>query len=359
MNKKWLLVVCGVVTAVFIFSACNKKEADGPDSGNFDKQAMLANYADNIIIPAYDSFALQFAVMETDANSFLATPSATTQDALRISFKNTYLRFEHVTACQFGPAEDPFIMFTNFVNTFPTNSTAIESNITAGTYDLQGNLSAEQQGLPALDYLFFSPNAVTKFADANSANRKKYVQDVMGRIKSLTTSLVNKWKSGYRDQFITNTKADVGSPIGYMVNQFAFEMDALKGPRIGYPFGKQSGGVVFADKCEAYYGGFSAALAVENLTSLKNMYMGGTGSGIDDYLVALKKEQLNADVLNQFDVTLGKLKAIPDPMSAAFTNNATLVNDAYKEVQLLLTLIKTDVASATAVRITYQDSDGD
>jgi predicted lipoprotein len=143
------------------------------------------------------------------------------------------------------------------------------------------------------------------------------------------------------------------------VNQFSYEMDQLKGPRIGWPFGKQSGGTVFADKCEAYYSGFSAALAVENLTSLRNSYTGGDGKGMDDYLVSLKKDQLNADVLKQFDVTLTKLKAIPDPMSAAFTANKDLVDAAYKEIQLLLTLLKTDVASATGVRITYQDSDGD
>ena len=75
--------------------------------------------------------------------------------------------------------------------------------------------------------------------------------------------------------------------------------------------------------------------------------------------LTVKKDQLNTDVLKQFDVTLTKLKAIPDPMSAAFTANADLVDAAYKEVQLLLTLLKTDVASATGVRITYQDSDGD
>ena len=46
-------------------------------------------------------------------------------------------------------------------------------------------------------------------------------------------------------------------------------------------------------------------------------------------------------------------------MSAAFTANKDLVDAAYKEIQLLLTLLKTDVASATGVRITYQDSDGD
>ncbi|MBO9572331.1 MAG: imelysin family protein, partial [Chitinophagaceae bacterium] len=215
------------------------------------------------------------------------------------------------------------------------------------------------QGLPALDYLLFSMDAVTKFSAPGAANRKKYVQDVITRIKDLTQTIITQWNNGYRNVFVSSLKTDVGSSIGLLVNQFALEMDAMKGPRIGWPFGKQSNGVVFADKCEGYYSGFSAPLAVQNLTSLKNYYTGGSGRGIDDYLVLLKEDQLNNDVLAQFDITINALKAIPDPLSAAFTNNATEVEEAYKQVQKLLTLLKTDVASATGVQINYMDNDGD
>ena len=76
-------------------------------------------------------------------------------------------------------------------------------------------------------------------------------------------------------------------------------------------------------------------------------------------ILLLKKNQLNTDVLAQFDVAINALKALPDPMSAAFTNNATLVDEAYRQVQKLLTLLKTDVASATGVQINYMDNDGD
>ncbi len=77
------------------------------------------------------------------------------------------------------------------------------------------------------------------------------------------------------------------------------------------------------------------------------------------YLIALKKEQLNTDVIKQFDTTIQKLKTILDPLATAFTAQPDLINAAYREIQSLLTLMKTDVASATGVRITYQDSDGD
>ncbi|RYD94272.1 MAG: hypothetical protein EOP54_17790, partial [Sphingobacteriales bacterium] len=49
-------VVSTVVLALTVFIiACSKKSGtdNGPVPTNFDKAAMLTNYADNLIIPAY------------------------------------------------------------------------------------------------------------------------------------------------------------------------------------------------------------------------------------------------------------------------------------------------------------------
>jgi len=346
--------------------SCGKKGTgvEEPVTNGFDKAAMLTNYADNLIIPAYTDLQSQLLLLSPAVNTFLTTPNTANQQALLLVFKNTYLAFEKTSFSQFGPAET--ILFTNFVNMLPatTNDNSdlskIEANISSGIYDFTQNTTVNQQGFPALDYLLFSADAIQKFTAANSANRKKYVQDILARIQMLNTKVADDWKNTYRAQFVSNTKSDAGSPIGYMVNQFAFEMDQLKGPRIGWPFGKQSGGIVFANKCEGYYSGISLALAIQNLTNLKLVYTGGTaGKGFSSYLTALNKEQLNKDILVYFDNALNKLKAIPDPLSSSLTNNQAAVDAAYKDIQTLLTALKTDMASALSVRISYVDNDGD
>ncbi len=111
----------------------------------------------------------------------------------------------------------------------------------------------------------------------------------MARIKSLVDKTLADWKNTYRAQFVTNTRTDAGSPIGYLMNQFAYEMDQLKGPVLAGPMANNPAVPHVADKCEAYYSGYTAALAVENLTSLRNSYTGGDGKGMSDYLVSLKK----------------------------------------------------------------------
>lgn len=342
--------------------ACSKDNKGGGNNNGITtdafKKNMLINYADTLIIPAYNDLQSKLAILEASADNFLATPSLATQTALKTSFKNAYLSFEGISALYFGPGAA--LQVNNSLNTFPTSVTKIESNITSGVYDFKLLVVADSiQGFPALDYLFFNNDAVQKFNGPTAVNRKKYVKDIFARIKQLITATQTQWQTSYRDNFVNNLQTNVGSPIGSLINQFAFEMDALKGPRVGWPFGKQSNGIVFADKCEGYFSGFTKDLAVANLTALKKYYTGGSGNGIDNYLVLLKKDQLNQDVLAQFDLAIAALQAIPDPMSAAFTANTALVEAAYRQIQKLLTLIKTDVASATAVQITYMDNDGD
>ena len=359
MKSAWTVILAVAATAIF-FNACSKKggSVDGGVSTDNFKTEMLTNYADNLIVPGYNDLAAKLAALEAEANNFINTPTAATLDALKPVFKAAYLSYERVSMPFFGPASS--ISANRYMNTFPASVAGIEAGIQSGVYDLTvPGTSDSLQGFPALDYLLCSGDAVAKFSAAGATNRKKYVQDVIARMKQLNQTILTQWNSGYRAVFISSLKTDVGSSIGLMVNQFASEMDAMKGPRIGWPFGKQSNGTVFADKCEAYYSGFSAALAVENLSSLKNYYTGGAGSGMDDYLLLLKKDQLNSDVLAQFDIAINALKAIPEPMSGAFTANAALVEEAYRQVQKLLTLLKTDVASATGVQINYMDNDGD
>ncbi len=375
--KRVFIFIVSLLTVATTFYACKKGssgDADSPVVNGFDKSAMLAFYADSLILPGYAAMKAKIAALQTASDAFLANPSTGTQASVKTAYAEAHLQYERIAAFQFGPAETALLdLFVNFsggldysfttagqLTGFSTDSTTIEANIAGGTYSFTtlSRSSFYSQGFPALNYLYFGPNAIARF-NTNTANRVKYVKDVVTRMKDLVDNVAAGW-STYRATFIANTKTNVGSPIGNLVNQFAYQLDLLKGPRIGWPFGKQSNGIVFATKCEAYFAGMSVALAVENLAALKNTYTAaGSGKGMSDYLVSLNRGTLNTQVLAQFDVALARLRLIPDPLSTSLTANATEVNQAYTEIQKLLTLLKTDVASATAVQITFTDNDGD
>jgi predicted lipoprotein len=368
----------GVAVILFLsLFSCSKSSGPGtenPRVEGFDKTAMLTSYADNIIIPAYQQLQQQINSLQTATNAFLDAPSVATQNTVKTAYRQAHLQYERVEVFNFGPAGAALLdVYTNFsggldysfsqageLAGYSIDSVTIENNIASGTYNLEtysrNNFYA--QGFPALNYLLFSPNAIEKFG-TNTTARVKYVKDVLTRMKGLADKVSSDWGT-YRNDFISNTKTDVGSPIGNMVNQLAYQLDLLKGPRIGWPFGKQSNGIVFATKTEAYFAGISSELARENIRNLKKVFSGaGSGHGISDYLEALNNKALSTDVLAQFDILIAKLDAIPDPLSETLTGQPAVVEAAYKEIQKLVTLLKTDVASATGVQITFMDNDGD
>jgi predicted lipoprotein len=374
MKRRIFLMIPVLVAAVLFFAACNKSDSPGTNVNGFDKTGMLTQYIDGIILPGYTGMQGQLIALQAASDSFLQNPTTTTQASLKTAYNDAHLQYERIAAFQFGPAENALLdLYLNYsggldysFNTsgtmtgFSVDTATIESNITSGSYTLTSATrnSFYAQGFPALDYLYFAPNAIGKFS-SNTAKRVKYVQDLVTRMKSLVDNVASGWTT-YRSEFIANTQTNVGSPIGNIVNQLAYQLDLLKGPRIGWPLGKQSNGIVFAEKTEAYYSGHSATLAVELLSSLKNIYTGGgSGKGLSDYLIALQHTQLNTDVIAQFDVAINALKAIPDPLSNSLVNQGATVDAAYKEIQKLVTVMKTDVASATGVQINYMDNDGD
>jgi predicted lipoprotein len=362
-----------IVLTAGVFCSKSKDKDEETDNG-FDKTGMLTYFADEMIIPGYKALQEKVNSFQTLSNTFLDTRNTANQQALLDAYKQMHLQYTHVEAFNFGPAGvvslEVYLNFNggldyNFntsgeITGFSVDSTTIENNISSGSYDLTlyTRNTFYGQGFSAMNYLLFGPNAITKFNN-NTAGRVKYVKDIVTRMKSLVDKVTNDW-SAYRADFISNTKTNVGSPIGNMINNMAYEMDVLKGPRIGWPFGKQSNGTAFPTKTEAYFAGNSAALAQEAIKHLKNIFTAnGSGKGYSDYLKALNKEALANQVLSQFDIVIAKLQAIPDPLSTTIVNDPAKVEDAYKEIQKLLTLIKTDVASATGVQITFMDNDGD
>jgi len=370
-------IVLGLLAFVALTATifCSKGgNGGGDDENGFDKAGMLSHYADQLIIPGYRSLQDRVNDFQTLANTFLTTRNTANQQALLDAYKQLHLQYTRVEAFNTGPAVvaalDVYLNYNggldyNFntsgeLTGYSIDSMSIENNISADSYDLTlyTRNTFYAQGFAAINYLFFGPNAIQKFS-TNTGARVKYAQDVVNRVKMLVDKVNNDW-TAYRADFISNTKTNVGSPIGNMINNLAYAMDVLKGPRIGWPFGKQSNGITFPAKVEAYFTGNASALAQESVRNLKKIFTGGgSGKGFSDYLAALKKEALANQVTAQFDLVISKLEALPDPLSSTLTASPANVEAAYKEIQKLLTLIKTDVASATGVQITFMDNDGD
>lgn len=351
---------------------CKKKKSNDDEDTevSFDKTAMLTNYADALIIPNFQNAKSALDSLVQYYSTFSQNINEPNLLQVRQKFLIAYVQFQHISTFEYGPAENELIRM-NF-NTYPADTTQIQNNILSGTYDFNLASNIDAKGLPAIDFLLYGRNLsntqiVSLFM--TTPNRLTYISNCLTEMQNKLNVVVSSWNSGYRNTFISSTGSEIGSSLGVLVNQLNFELDLLKNAKIGIPLGKKSLGVIYPEKCEAYYANsVSVELAKECLANIENTYLGRSkngndGLGLDDYLEALKAQHisgtLNVAIKNQFAVTKAKLAVVAEPLSASIVNNPADVDAAYMELVKLLVLLKTDMPSAMGIVITYQDGDGD
>ncbi|MHA6246800.1 imelysin family protein [Pontibacter sp. CAU 1760] len=353
-------------------AGCDSENGGSGPKSEFDRQAMLANYSTNLILPAYESLNTSTTALETAVGAFTASPSVANLTAARTAYQAAYKNWQQVSVYNFGPADEQLLR-TN-LNIYPTATAEIEANINAGTYDLQTASNLDTKGFPALDYLLYSAataeEVVARYTTGDkAANRKKYLEDVTSLIKQRTAAVYSGWTSGnFADTFQKSTGTAVGSAIGSLVNELNSDIDLTKRAKIGIPSGRFTAGSALPEKVEAYFSKTSLELLKQNIRAEKAIFMGqsasgANGLGLDDYLdhvgASYNGGQLSDAVEAQFDAALAAAEAIQGPLSEAVTTQPAAVTKAYDALQKLIVLTKTDMPAALGVTITYTDNDGD
>ncbi|HAD96986.1 MAG TPA: hypothetical protein DCG19_06235 [Cryomorphaceae bacterium] len=365
-------LVC--ITGLLIFSAaCNKDNGSGSTKVDFDRNAMLRNWSEQIIAPAYAHFddqlnELQNAWIELAQNQYDSAHFV----ALHQDFKNCYLAFQQIKSFEIGPAADQ--SFRAQLNTYPADTSLIRQNALAGITNLQNASNIAAKGLPALDYLFFSKDAAAQITGTGNeaAAYRNYVDAVLMDIDAQWNPVYKAWVSpgNYSADFEEASGNATGSALSQVVNALNKDYELVKNAKLGFPAGKKTLGKTYPHACEGYFSGLSKSLAIANLKAIHNFYRGlsfnGTqqGPSLMAYTEALGATTFDGQALDeaidlQFAAAIKAMEQIPAPLSIAVDQYKTEVDAAYLEIQKNVIMLKTDMPSAMGVLITYQDNDGD
>jgi uncharacterized protein len=360
------------LTGLAIFSSCDPENGGSTPKTDYDRNAMVANYADNIIVPGYQTFKTEAAEMTAAVTAFTTTPTVATLTAVRKEYQDAYKAWQDVSAFEFGPADEQLLRSN--LNIYPTTTSQIENNISSGNYDLQAAVNIPAKGFPAIDYLLYSKETDAEVvalytSGSNAANRKKYLQDVSASVKQHADATYNGWTTGnYTKKFKEAAGTAVGSAIGSLVNQLNSDIDLTKRAKVGIPSGRFTAGTARPEKVEAFYSKTSLDLLKRAIQAEKAIFMGMTatgtnGPGLDDYLDHVNAKYNNGKLSDaikaQFDAALAAANAVQGPLSVAVTSQPQAVTKVYDELQKLIILTKTDMPAALGVTITYTDNDGD
>nr|WP_294861555.1 imelysin family protein [uncultured Fluviicola sp.] len=349
---KWTFLLA----ALILITACKKKKEEDSE---FDKGPIMVNMADNYIIPGYSDLKTKIYSLETSWNDFLADKTQSKLDLSKQAWIDANISFQHVKAFDFGPAMSANLVFS--FGTFPCDTSQINSNIQTGGYDLSSN-NLDASGFDALDYLFYRAGSLTEFQ--NSASTCTYVSDIISKMKTEISTVVSGW-SGYRATFVNGTSNESTSPFALLVNNLCKDFELCKTTKLGFPIGNHTLGIQQPNYLEARRSGLGKTLLIENIRGSRAIFYGlslsgSNGQGLDDYLNAIEdKASLSNTIASRFDYMLSTPASWNGTLEELMASSPNTLSEFYAYQQQSVIYMKTDMASAFGVLITYQDTDGD
>lgn len=337
--------------------ACDPDKKDDKKDISFDQAAFLNNLSSQIILPAYANLKVKTNELSNSIDTLVAHKNNSNLKNTQTKLKATYLAWQKVSFLRFGP--DMAIGLGANVNTFPTDTAAIENNIFQNNTQMDLLSMDNKKGLPALDYLLQHLNDSSILAELDN-NRVQYLNAVVLDLKTKIETVANKWTTSYKADFNSSLGTDVGSATGQLINALNLHFERFfRDGKIGIPIGVRSSGIHRSEDAEAFYGGYSVALAQANFKAMVEFYNGKDGLGLDDYLIASDASSLNQTIQTQMSIIEIKLNALNDPLAKEIKDNNPALAETYNEIQKLLVYWKVDMPSRLGVLISYQDNDGD
>ncbi|WP_395060135.1 imelysin family protein [Flavobacterium sp.] len=356
--------------------ACSENE-DNPaiPLNNYDRTALLTNWANNIIVPSYVNYQAKVQVLVTDINSFNATPSVTNLQTVRASWLESYKAYQYISMYNFGKAEEVYIKESS--NTYPTNVAGIETNISSGSYNLTLLSQFDKQGFPALDYLLHglgtNDASIVGFYDTNinATNYKQYLLAVANRLKTNADAIVTDWNSSFKASYIANNGTSVTSSVNKTTNNFVKNLEKdIRTGKLGIPAGVFSSGVKFPEKVEGFYkNDISKILLNEAVKASQDFFNGKhfgsatTGEGLKsylDFLNSVRNNQRLSDIINnQFTPIYTNNNALNNSFSTQVNTDNSKMLAAYDALQQNVIYTKLDMMQALNISIDYVDGDGD
>ncbi|NQY30493.1 MAG: imelysin family protein [Flavobacteriaceae bacterium] len=356
---------------ILLFISCGEDDPVASNTDTFDRAAMLTNWADNIIIPAYTDYEAKLGALKTATTTFTTTQNQSNLTALRAEYLTAYKTWQYVVLfSSIGKAAE--LDITRWVNVYPTSATTIETNITNGSTNLNLSSTNTQQGFPALDYLLYGvgiddPAIVAKYSTANYST---YLIAVVDRLIALNTPVLNDWNGVYRNTFVTSSGNTVGSSVNVMVNDYIFNYEKyFRVYKLGGPLAI-FGGSVRPEELEVYYGKQSRELCLTALDAIENFFSGKhyssttEGDSFKSYLTYLDTKRdgqaLAPVMLAQMESARTKINLLNSDFATQLNTDTAPANTAYTEIQRLVPMLKIDMMDqAFNIKLDYIDNDGD
>lgn len=357
---------------IILFGSCSdSSESNENIVDNFDRQLMLENITDNIILPAFSDFREKIEALEQSIITFSNVQDLASLEQVKSHWIEAYKIWQHIEMFNIGKAEE--LYYIQKMNIYPASISKIENNISTGVYDLESNNNNwVAQGFPTLDYLLFgiadnATNTLLFYQNNDHAPYLEYLKDVVSKMVSLTQVVHQDWIDT-RDVFVSSSGNSATSSLNMLTNDFIYYFEkGLRTNKFGIPAGVFSANNTRPLNVEAYYNSnISKLLSLEALNAVKNFFNGqsynstSSGKSFKHYIEYITENTvLSNAIITRFDEANQLINGLNDNFVSQINSNNSLMIDVFHKLQEGVVLLKVDMLSVLSISVDYIDADGD
>jgi len=359
----------------FMLVACARAGLLNPAAGGFDRQALLTNVTDNLILPGHEALLSALRDLETAARAFAVAPDETTLDAVQKAWLNANLARMAVFTYRLGPVDDSLLH--NRLDNRPARISFVDNDILTGTTPIDvayiDSIGSSSVGLGVMEYLLFDPAGgdtaiLAAFTGDSGARRRDLLVALAAAMPPKAEELRRIWAADGENYAAAFVAADMDAgelqgSLNMLTNQLIADVEEIVNSRLGKALGERTNGALRPDLVEAPYSGATLPRIIATLEGERAVFTGGDGLGLDDYLDFLGARSdagpLSQTITTQFDAAIAALQAIDGPLETAIYDDPAGVETAYQEVFDLLVLLKANMVNQMGLTLTFNDNDGD
>lgn len=372
-------------------------------STDYDNAQLLANLADNIILPTYQSFQTaaseQNAAIDTYCTALIADAANAQSERTDAQqhWRSLAQLWQQAELMQLGPLAANHNALRNNIYSWPVvSSCGVDQDV---VYFEQGNINGTsyqinqrtdtRRGVDVLEYLLFNDNLdhscsgnTGPLGDWNIRTnaerlvaRCHFALEVAGDLKNNADTLVNSWQGD--DGFAAKLKAagqtgsDFESALKGVnaVSDAMFYIDSVtKDAKLAKPMGlfeNSCADAVCPDDVEAKLSAHSIDNILANLLGLSKLFYGSVdgmesseGVGFDDFLKAVGDEQTAQRIAA--GLTAARLMAaqLDKPLAELLIEDPAKVEALHSEIKSVTDAMKNEFINSLALELP-QTSAGD
>ncbi|HVR18775.1 MAG TPA: imelysin family protein [Polyangiaceae bacterium] len=353
------------LVACVVLVGCSEPSATQEDT----RRVLLKGLGEQVFLPRYVEFEERVGEVRQQADALCADPSDDTLAAVRDAWWEARAPWKRNETVAFGPYLPPD-SYGAAIDFWPCRVASVDA-VLVGTEPIEPSLlGAAAKGMPAFEYLIYDParDPVTEIGD--DPRFCEYLGAVGVDLAEDATAIRAAWDPAEGDFLGELVEAGRGSKtydsiemaLGAVVNRLVYDLEALRGEKLGVPLGMRTGGTVQPDSAESRFSGRSLEDVRDGVRGIEEVVFGAAvekPASLAGYLDGIGRDDLVPALREAFDASYAALDAVPQPLTEAVVTNPELVQASIDALGELQRLIQTDVINAMGLMLTFTDADGD